>query len=84
MSYDNFSVAMFSIFRSHCDLVPPDKVLAKSIFTKPRKVIFPILGILGHDFCYFAKLPHSGVNISGKGRDAPVKFLPLIKPSGHI
>jgi len=36
------------------------------------------------DFRYFAKLPHSGVNISGKLRNAPVKFSPLIKPSGRF
>jgi len=41
----NLIIRNFSIFRGHCDLVSPGKKLAKSVFTKPKKVIFPMLGL---------------------------------------
>jgi len=73
MSYKNVSSQFFDISWSLWSSITWQK-LAKSVFTKSRKVIFPMLEILRPDFRYFAKLPHSGVNMSGKGRDAPSNF----------
>jgi len=51
---------------------------------KTQKSHFSTLGLGNFEARYslFHKMPHSGVNISGKRKDAPVKFSPLIKPLG--